>query len=137
MNLNINSPAYYAEHYGIDDEIYWLCREICSLVQNKEYSTLVNIVGLIPVVAPINLTEKGAWRESIKYDLNFGLVTITRHINYDNYINADIDEKKKLMIRCILDAMYAIRRKGKFNYEQFKKDILVFLNYSEDELGIR
>ena len=28
MELNINSPKYYKEVYGIDDEIYRLCQEI-------------------------------------------------------------------------------------------------------------
>ncbi len=37
MELNINSPAYYSDKYGIDDEIYWICREISSLVKNKDY----------------------------------------------------------------------------------------------------
>lgn len=26
MELNINSPAYFKEHYGIDDEVYRFCQ---------------------------------------------------------------------------------------------------------------
>ena len=38
MDLNINSPAYYTSEYGVDDDIYWMCRELSYYVREKKYS---------------------------------------------------------------------------------------------------
>ena len=38
MDLNINSPSYYTQEYGVDDDIYWMCRELSNFVKEKKYS---------------------------------------------------------------------------------------------------
>ena len=45
MDLNINSPAYYTKEYGVDDDIYWMCRELSNYVREKKYSDAINIIG--------------------------------------------------------------------------------------------
>ena len=30
MELNINSPVYFKDHYGIDDEVYKFCQRAYS-----------------------------------------------------------------------------------------------------------
>ena len=35
MELNINSPAYYTKEFGVDDEIYWMCRRLSALIENR------------------------------------------------------------------------------------------------------
>ena len=51
MDLNINSPAYYTREYGVDDDIYWMCRELSYYVREKKYSDAINIIGIVPIVA--------------------------------------------------------------------------------------
>jgi hypothetical protein len=45
MDLNINSPAYYTSEYGVDDDIYWMCRELSYYVREKKYSDAINIMA--------------------------------------------------------------------------------------------
>ena len=43
MELNINSPAYFKEHYGIDDEVYKFCQKAYVFFKDKEYLSLIHI----------------------------------------------------------------------------------------------
>ena len=47
MELNINSPKYYKDVYGVDDEIYRLCQDIYIYFKDKSYSEIINIIGII------------------------------------------------------------------------------------------
>lgn len=38
MELNINSPAYFTNVYGIDDEVYKYCQTLHVFFREKEYS---------------------------------------------------------------------------------------------------
>lgn len=58
MDLNINSPTYYTQIYGVDDEIYWMCRELCKAFKEKQYSDVINIIGIVPIVALLPKIEK-------------------------------------------------------------------------------
>ena len=57
MELNINSPSYFTKQYGVIDEIYSMCRGISKHVENKQYSDLVDIVGITPIIAPIMIVK--------------------------------------------------------------------------------
>ncbi|WP_180994710.1 hypothetical protein [Clostridium sp. chh4-2] len=52
MELNINSPAYFTEHFGVDDEVYRFCQKAYIFFKGKEYSDILHIIGIVPVVAP-------------------------------------------------------------------------------------
>ena len=67
MNLYINSPSYYKNVYGVDDEIYWMCRDISDYVKNTEYSVIVDTIGISPIVAPREEIENGNWKEETRY----------------------------------------------------------------------
>lgn len=45
MELNINSPAYFKEHYGIDDEVYKFCQKAYIFFKDKEYSNTYRGTG--------------------------------------------------------------------------------------------
>ncbi|MFR8428802.1 MAG: hypothetical protein ACLVCH_16165 [Roseburia inulinivorans] len=60
MELNINSPKYYKDVYGVDDEIYRLCQDIYIYFKDKSYSEIINIIGIIPIIAPKELI--GKWK---------------------------------------------------------------------------
>ena len=63
MELNINSPKYYKDVYGVDDEIYRLCQDIYIYFKDKSYSEIINIIGIIPIIAPKELLENGKYKE--------------------------------------------------------------------------
>ncbi len=57
MELNINSPAYFSEQYGVDDEVYRYCRSLYAFFQDKEYSETLSVIGITPVIAPKEMYE--------------------------------------------------------------------------------
>jgi len=134
MQLNINSPSYYKNIHGVDDEIYWLCRKISNFVSDKSYSELVDRIGMTPIVAPAELIKKGKWKEETKYAIKSNLIIVKRHIDYDKYVKGSIEEKKKLMVGNILKSIKDVKGKGKLNYPQFEEDLLDFLGYTKEEI---
>ena len=126
MVLNINSPAYYTNIYGIDDEVYWMCRELSDFVKEKKYSDIIDIVGVVPIIAPKDDIDKGLWKEVKKCDLKFRVATVSLHISFDDYIQSDIEKKKSLIIDNILKSVKVISKKGKFDFNDFKEDIISF-----------
>ena len=134
MELNINSPIYYKNIYGVDDEVYWMCREICKFVEEKEYGKLVNRIGISPIVAPDELIENGEWKEHTKYAIKSNLIIVKRHINYNKYVNASMEEKKKLIVGNILKSVKSVKGKGEIDYAQFEQDILDLLGYTKEEI---
>lgn len=45
MELNINSPAYFSDHYGIDDDVYRYCQKLYTFFKDKQYSNSLSIIG--------------------------------------------------------------------------------------------
>ena len=78
MELNINSPKYYKDVYGVDDEIYRLCQDIYIYFKDKSYSEIINIIGIIPIIAPKELLENGKYKEPI-----FGKAYLTIGSSFD------------------------------------------------------
>lgn len=126
MDLNINSPAYYTNIYGTDDEIYWMCRELSDLVKEKRYSEIIDIVGIVPIIAPQGDIDNGLWKEVKKCDLKLKVATVSLHISFDEYIHSDAEKKKWLIIDNILKSVKAISKKGKIDFDCFKEDIIKF-----------
>lgn len=124
MELNINSPAYFKEHYGIDNEVYRFCQKAYLFFKDKEYSDTLHIIGIMPIVAPQEIYESGKWKENIKYCCNKSVVCIAIRMDFENYYNADSLGKIEQMKEIILKAVKLIESKGKFNFDKFKKDFL-------------
>lgn len=131
MQLNINSPAYFSNEYGIDSEIHWMCREIFKFMKEKNYSEKIETIGIVPIVAPKELIDQGLWKEEIKYDLKFKLAYVSKQIEFDKYNVANIEERKLLIVNNILASVKAISRKGKLDYDRFNKDLLEFLEIEQ------
>lgn len=127
MELNINSPAYYTEKYGVNDSVYALCKKIRKFVSDKKYSDKVGIIGICPVAAPEDELNKGKWKEHIKYDLKYSLIVIWKHIDYDLFVSSDDNGKCELMLKCILDSVKKVSRKGKIDFAGFQADVLNYL----------
>lgn len=124
MELNINSPAYFKEHYGVDDEVYRFCQKAYLFFKDKEYSDILHIIGIVPVVAPQEIYDSGAWKESTRFRCNKSVVCIAIRMNFENYYNADSLGKVEQMKEAILTAVKRIKSKGKFDYDKFKEDFL-------------
>lgn len=126
MELNINSPSYYTNVYGVDDEIYWMCRELSAFVREKEYSDIINRIGIVPIIAPKSVTEKGLCKSQKKCEPKAGFASICLQIDYEKYVNADMSTKKKFMIDNILASVKAVSKRGKIDYRSFEEDVLKF-----------
>ena len=94
MELNINSPIYYKDVYGVDDEIYRLCQDIHIYFKDKSYSDIINIVGIIPIIAPKELLENGKYKEVKHCSVAYGFADVNLVIDYEEYVEANMDDKK-------------------------------------------
>lgn len=131
MELNINSPQYYKDIYGVDDEIYRLCQDIHVYFKNKSYSEIINIIGIIPIIAPKELLENGKYKE-VKYcSVTYGFADVNLFINYDQYVQASMEEKKMLIVKNVVDSVKAIKTKGKIDFNHFKEDMKSFCETRE------
>lgn len=126
MDLNINSPSYYTQEYGVDDDIYRMCRELSDIVKEKKYSDVINIIGIVPIIAPLSVIEKGLCKEHKKCETRYGFASVSLQIDYEEYVKSDIYGKKKLIIDNILKSIKAISKRGKINYCLFENDIKKF-----------
>ena len=124
MELNVNSPAYFTEHFGIDDEVYKFCRRAYAFFKDKEYSDVLHIIGIVPVAAPQEIYDSGKWKETIRFLCNKSTVCIVVRMDFENYCNGDSAEKVEQIREMILAAVKRIKSKGKFDYDQFAGDLL-------------
>lgn len=126
MELNINSPSYYTQNFGVIDEIYWLCRDLSLFVKNKQYSDFINIIGITPIIAPDSIIEKGLCKDVKKVELKYGFAAISLKIDFNEYVNSNLDGKKLLIVNNILQSIKAIHKRAKFDYIRFENDIYSF-----------
>ncbi len=123
MELNVNSPAYYSSHYGIDDAVNHYFQKAYLYFLDKEYSKKLKIVGISPIVAPEEIYVSGAWKESVNLIGNKSCAIISLKINFEEYHNADSFGKIELTKQLILNGLKKIKAKADFDYESFKKDL--------------
>jgi len=133
MRLKIYDVAYYTKEYGVIKEISALCQDISDYVESKSYSEMVNYIRFGPVVAPKEILEKGLWKEYKKIWPSSKDAAIVVHIDFDTYVNATIEGKKKLIIENLLKAVKSISKKAKIDYTLFEKDIMDFCKKNKIE----
>ena len=124
MELNINSPAYFTDHYGIDDEVYKYCQQLHDFFKTREYSESMNIIGITPVIAPKEIYDQGMWKEKVQVVGLGSCAMIDIRMDFDNYYNADSNGKIELIQQMIIRAVRKIKSKGKFDWEKFRDDLL-------------
>ena len=122
MELNINSPAYFSQHYGVDNEVYRFCQNVYLYFKDKEYSDTLHTIGIALVAAPQELYDDGAWKESVKLISNKTCAIISIRMDFEEYYNADSVGKILLTKKMILKAVKKIKSKGKFDYDAFERD---------------
>ena len=126
MELNINSPAYFTEHYGIDDEVYKYCQQLHDFFRTREYSESMNIIGITPVIAPKEIYDQGMWKEKVQVVGLGSCAIIDIRMDFDNYYNSDSNGKIELIQQMIIRAVRKIKSKGKFDWEKFRDDLLKY-----------
>lgn len=126
MELNINSPCYYKDQYGIDDDIYRFCQQLYLFFKDKEYSDILKTVGIVPVLAPAESYERGEWGEKIRMLGNNSVASIFIRMNLEKYVVSDVTEKKQMYKEMIAKALKKVKSKGKFDYEVFCRDLEAF-----------
>ncbi|MFV0394093.1 MAG: hypothetical protein ACK5LC_06820 [Coprobacillaceae bacterium] len=136
MEFIIKSPSYYSQHYKMDKEIINLSIDIENYMKTKNYSDVITRIHIYPVVAPSEMLEQGLWKEWVKISKLISLATVFRHIDYEKYINGTVEIRKKSTIKCVLEAVWLIKKKPgtKFDIKQFEQDLLDFVGYSKEEL---
>ena len=124
MELNVNSPAYFTDHYGIDDEVYKYCQQLHDFFRTREYSETTNIIGITPVIAPKEIYDQGMWKEKVQVVGLGSCAMIDIRMDFDNYYNVDSNGKIELIQQMIIRAVRKIKSKGKFDWEKFRDDLL-------------
>ena len=143
MELNINSPKYYKDVYGVDDEIYRLCQDIyiyrITISRQCRFNTVyllticvihINIIGIIPIIAPKELLENGKYKEVKHCSVAYGFADVNLFMDYEKYVEASMDEKKSMIVKNVVDSVKAIKTKGKIDFNHFKEDMMSFCEVS-------
>ncbi|MCI8554871.1 MAG: hypothetical protein HFJ80_08010 [Clostridiales bacterium] len=124
MELNINLPAYFKEHYGVDDEVYKFCQKAYIFFKDKEYSDTLHIIGIMPAAAPQEVYDSGKWKEGTKFLGSESAACIAIRMDFENYYKADSLGKIEQTKEMVLTAVKRIKSKSKFDYDKFKNDLL-------------
>lgn len=137
MKFYIDKPSYYSQHYEVDERVIKMCNDIGEYFSDRDYSEAIKTLGIVPVVAPDSFLEDKPSIETLNmYTKSIGRVTLFKQIDYEKYLTGSVEERKRLTVKCVLEAVEMIKSKKstKFDVEQFKKDVLSFTGYTEKEL---
>lgn len=123
MDLNINSPAYFSEHYGVDNDVYRFCQRAFLFFKDKEYSSTLKTIGITPVAAPQEVYDNGLWKESVQLIGGKECAIIMIRMDFNRYYEADSSEKILQIKETVLKAVKKIRSRCSFDYAQFEQDL--------------
>lgn len=123
LDLNINSPSYFTQQYGVNHSVYRYCQRCCEYFKDKEYSEVLKIIGICPQCAPKSLFQEGKYKEIVRFIGNGSCVHIDIRIDFNQYYNAADEEKVAIIKNTILKAVKKVKTKGKFDYERFRVDL--------------
>lgn len=124
MDLNINSPAYFSEHYGVDNDVYRFCQKAFLFFKDKEYSNTLKTIGITPVAAPQEVYDNGFWKESVRLIGGKECAIIMIRMDFNRYYEADSSEKILQIKETVLKAVKKIRSRCSFDHAQFERDLL-------------
>ena len=135
MSLFINSPAYFSQTHGIDDEIYQMCNILKKNIDIRQYTAALDTVGITPIIAPEEELKLGKYKEVKLISLSYRYADISLHIDYLDYLCANCNERKRIIIRNILDSLLFVKKrlKNEFDYERIENDILTLVNEKQPQ----
>ena len=127
MNLYINSPSYYTQRYGIIDEIYEMCLAISKKIDITSYTDALDTIGITPIIVPDSEKSDGQWLECRKVSIPARMASLSLCLDFERFYDADINDKKIMILENILRSLYVIKKKlkNKFDYECMKFDIVI------------
>ena len=123
MDLNINSPAYFSEHYGVDNDVYRFCQKAFLFFKYKEYSNTLKTIGITPVAAPQEVYDNGLWKESVRLIGGKECAIIMIRMDFNRYYEADSSERILQIKETILKAVKKIKSRCSFDLAQFEQDL--------------
>lgn len=123
MEVNINSPVYYKDHYGIDNAVYRFTQRAQLFFREKEYSNTLQIIGIVPIIAPREVYAAGNYKERVRFLCGKSVASVEVKIDFDSYHNADSAGKIALTKDMLLTAAKRIKIKMDFNYDRFRDDL--------------
>ena len=129
MELNINSPAYFSNQYGADDDVYRYCQRLYEFFKDKEYSETLSVIGIVSIIAPKELYKQGMWKERTQIVSLGSCAIINIRMDFESYYKADSNEKIELIKEMIVKAVKKIKARCKFDWERFRDDLLSFSDY--------
>ena len=130
MSIFINSPVYFSETHGIENGVYKMCRLLEKNIDVKLYTSILDTIGITPIIAPNEEIKSGKYKEVRLVSLSYRFADISLHIDYSNYLCANFTERKKMIVNNILTSLFVIKKRLKddFEYTKIENDILTLLN---------
>ena len=126
MNISINSPAYYTQQFGVIDEIYRLCKSISGNIEVSDYTAVLDIIGITPIVAPDDLCAEGKWKEERRILTSARMAILSLRVDYAAFCESDVSSKKQLILENVFESLEVVKEKLKndFDIDKMKKDII-------------
>lgn len=126
QNFFINSPAYYTQNHGVIDEIYQMCSGISGAIDIQNYTSSLETIGIVPIIAPRELTNNGLWLGHTKISLPHKMAIVSLNSSYEKFCIANLLQKKEIILTNIVDSLSVIKKrlKSKYDYEDMVRDIL-------------
>ena len=111
-----------------------MCRLLEKNIDIKKYTSLLDTVGITPIIAPSFEIDCVNYAEVKYISLPYRMANISLHIDYLEYISVSIEEKRALIIKNILNSMLVIKKRLKngFDYVQIENDILTLVKATQD-----
>lgn len=123
IEVNINSPVYYKDHYGIDNAVYRFTQRVQLFFKEKEYSNTLHIIGIVPIIAPQEVYAAGNYKERVRFLRGKSVASVEVKMDFDAYHNADSAGKIALTKDMLLTAAKRIKAKVDFDYDRFRDDL--------------
>ena len=123
MEININSPVYYKDHYGIDNAVYRFTQRVHLFFKEIEYSDTLQIIGIVPIIAPQEAYAAGNYKERVKFLCGKSVASVEIKMDFDAYHNADSSGKIALTKDMLLTAAKRIKTIVDFDYDRFRDDL--------------
>lgn len=134
MDLQIASPLFHRNMYGIDYRIAHMCKDIDKYVRKIEYGSGDIVITIEPMIVPFEILQFGFWPERISTISLGECVIVCKRINYEKYVKGDFEERKKLMLGNVFRSIRSIKGKCNIDYDRFEKDILDMFNYKKEDI---
>ncbi|TDL92412.1 dihydrolipoamide succinyltransferase [Vibrio vulnificus] len=97
-------------------------------LENNDYGNAVEDIGIIPII--VNLTpeiiEGGFFKERVKFSKKNKDADIRMRIDYHDFLNGDLQKKKELLLKNIIESVRALGQKVKKDFDSTKleRDII-------------